>query len=273
MPLTSKLFRDNQELQNCLVSDAHHVLPGAQGEHVGKIQQALITLGAGVINPDEISDMNYGTTTARTVLTFKGPPRNILGPGQTTPDNILGKRTIAALDQELVAFENRPPPPAVSLWVSLTPDGSPHNHSTCPVDGAGVKVNHMATPINPTSLGKKVNIGGEGETQYLGFEDFVTDTGVIGPPRPLTDSIADNVVSDIALRSAPVTTRGESQIRRIAMSQARLTIATNSFRLPDMEKVVQRLGGVIIERISLPDKSVPDGLGYQILVVVLPMKP
>jgi hypothetical protein len=258
-----------------LVSDPHHVVPGAQGEHVSKIQQALITLGAGVINPQEISDMFYGETTAQTVLAFKGPPRNILNPdlGQVVPDNIVGKRTIAALDQELVAFENRPPPIADSLFVSLTPAGSPHDHSLCPLDASGVRVDHMATPINP-GLGRKVNIGGEGETQYLGFEDFVTDPGVIGgPPRPLTDIIADDTVSDIAVRSAPITSRGESQIRRIATSGGRLTIATNSFTLPTMEQVVQRLGGVVIERISLPDKTVPDGLGFQILVVVLPPKP
>ncbi|WP_262418918.1 MULTISPECIES: hypothetical protein [Streptomyces] len=39
-----------------------------------------------------------------------------------------------------------------------------------------------------------------------------------------------------------------------------------------MEQIVQRLGGVVIERISLPDTFVPDGLGYQVLVVVLPVK-
>jgi hypothetical protein len=37
----SKLFRD-QELQACLLSDAHHVASGVQGDHVGKIQQAMI---------------------------------------------------------------------------------------------------------------------------------------------------------------------------------------------------------------------------------------
>ncbi|GAA3097114.1 hypothetical protein GCM10017687_04750 [Streptomyces echinatus] len=140
------------------------------------------------------------------------------------------------------------------------------------MDTSGRLVDHMATPINP-GLGRKVNIGGEGETRYQGFEDFVTDTGVVGgPPRPLTDTIASSTATDIALRSAPITPRGESEIRRIAASGARLTIATNSFTLPKMEQIVQRLGGVVIERISLPDTSVPDGLGYQVLVVVLPVK-
>lgn len=271
MPLTSKLFRDDEELQACLVSDPHHVVPGDQGDHVSKIQQALITLGAGVVEPDEIADEFYGESTARTVLAFKGPPRNILNValGQVTPDNIVGKKTIAALDRELVAFENRPPPAAGSLFVSLTPDGSPHDHSTCPFDG-GVQVDHMATPINP-GLGRKINIGGVGETAYLGFEDFVTDPGVVGgPPRPQTDLITSGTVTDIALRSAPITPRGEGEIRRIATPGARLTIATNSFTLPSMQRVVERLGGVVIEQVSLPDPRTADGLGFQILVVILP---
>ncbi|WP_406099829.1 peptidoglycan-binding protein [Streptomyces sp. NBC_01013] len=254
------------------MSDADHVLPGAQGDHVTRIQAALVTLGAGVIAADEVDGRLYGPTTVRAVLAFKGPPRNILGPGQTTPDNIVGKKTIAALDIEIVAFENRPPPAVVSLFVSLTHEGSPHDHTTCPVDGSGHPVDHIATPVNP-GLGRKVNIGGEGETRYQGFEDFVTDPGVVGgPPRPLTDTVVSDTATDIALRSAPISTRGEREIRRIAASGARLTIATNSFTLPKMEQIVQRLSGVVIERISLPDTSVPDGLGYQILVVVLPIK-
>lgn len=271
MPLTSKLFRDDEKLQKCLVSDPHHVVPGARGAHVAKIQQALVALGAGVIAPDEIEQELYGPTTARTVLTFKGPPRNILNValGQTRPDNIVGKKTIAALDRELVEMENRPAP-AFSLFVSLTREGSPHDHSACPLDGGGVRVDHLATAINP-GLGRKINIGGEGELQYLGFEDFVTDANAVGgPPRPVTDVIPDASVTDIALRASPITVRGEREIGRIAGSQCRLTIATNSHTVPHMEGVIQRLGGVVIERISIPDPSAADGLGYQIFVAVLP---
>ena len=271
MPLTSKLLRDDEELQLCLVSDPHHVVPGARGEHVGLIQKALIALGAGVIAPDEIADQRYGPTTAQTVLAFKGPPRNILNTalGQVTPDNIVGKKTIAALDRELVLLQDRPAP-VLSLFVALTRDGSPHDHSTCPVDAAGVLVDHLATAINP-GLGRKINIGGDGELQYLGFEDVVTDPNVIGgPPRPMTDTIPAATVTDVALRSSPITPRGEVEIARIAASQARLTIATNSFTVPHMEGVIQRLGGVVIERLSIPDPEAADGLGLQVFVVVLP---
>src|SRR5262249_20192552 len=157
-----------------------------------KIQRALVILGAGVINVDEIVGQTYGTTTARTVRAYKGPPRNIINHAyQSSPDDIVGIRTITALDQEMFDFENQPPPPPTTSSVSLTHEGDPHDHSQCPFGGSEPgpdgRVEHLATPINPNRFGRMINIGGEGETNYLGFEDFVTDPGVKdGPPRPIT---------------------------------------------------------------------------------------
>jgi hypothetical protein len=90
---------------------------------VGKIQQALVTLGAGVISVEEISKTSHGTTAARTVLALK-TARNILGAQQRTPDNILGKLTIRAPDAEMLDVESRPDPnpPLSSRLVSLTPE-------------------------------------------------------------------------------------------------------------------------------------------------------
>jgi len=272
MPLRSKLFQGDAKLAACLVSDPAHIVLGARGEHVGKIQQALVTLGAGAISAAEITSSTYGLTTAQTVLSFKGPPRNIINRTyQNAPDNIVGKRTIEALDREFFDFENQPPAGPASIFVSLTPDGSPHDHTRCPFETKDRvrRVDHLATPINPQNFGRKINIGGEGETAYLGFEDFVTDFGVVGgPPRPMTDAIPDSRVSDICLRSSPITTRGEAQLRRVAMPGCRLTVATNSTFLPTMLPIVQRLG-IIFERISLPDKVQFDGLGFQIMVAVM----
>src|SRR4051794_24028168 len=101
MPLVSQLFRNNDRLQRCLVSPPDHVVPGSQGEHVALIQKALTMLGAAVISPSEIAASFYGTTTARAVLAFKGPPRNIINTAyQRAPDNIVGQMTIAQLDKE-----------------------------------------------------------------------------------------------------------------------------------------------------------------------------
>jgi hypothetical protein len=144
--------------------------------------------------------MLYGTETARMVLAYKGPPRNIINKAyEDKPDPIVGKMTIRSLDQEMFDFENHPPDPgSTSRLVSLTEAGSPHNHSLCPKEtGRNNLVNHLGTPINPQGFGRKINIGGEGETKYLGFEDFVTDSNAGGPPRPLTDKIPDSTASDI----------------------------------------------------------------------------
>ena len=109
MPLTSSHFKGDAKLQRCLVSPQDHVIPGSRGPHVGKIQQALIMLGVAVIDPKEIADTFYGQTTIRSVLAFKGPPRNIINKTyQDTPDNIVGQMTIEALDKELRKFDEPP---------------------------------------------------------------------------------------------------------------------------------------------------------------------
>lgn len=104
MTLQSSLFtqpkRDSQ-LDACLVSDPAHILPGATGPHVGKIQKALIQLDGATI----AQDSNYGPATAAAVSAFK-KKRQILN-FQGKIDNIVGKKTIAALDTEMLAKEKR----------------------------------------------------------------------------------------------------------------------------------------------------------------------
>jgi hypothetical protein len=111
VPLTSKLFRGDQKLEACLISDPAHVTPGAAGEHVGKIQFALTVMGLGVINAEEISAQRYGPSTAQAVLGYKRARKIINTAYQTTADNIVGKMTIAQLDKEMADFERRNPPP------------------------------------------------------------------------------------------------------------------------------------------------------------------
>ena len=41
MALQSKLFRGDAKLEAALISDSAHIVQGAAGAHVGKIQQAL----------------------------------------------------------------------------------------------------------------------------------------------------------------------------------------------------------------------------------------
>jgi hypothetical protein len=120
-----------------------------------------------------------------------------MNPPQKTADDIVGKRTIKSLDDEMDILENEPP--SGSGFVSETVLGAPHDHSKCPLSGfsrpgSNGRVHHMATPINPIGSGRKINIGGEDETKYLAFQDFSTrDTVTGGPPvgsppgRPFTE--------------------------------------------------------------------------------------
>ncbi|MBI3411989.1 MAG: hypothetical protein HY040_26970 [Planctomycetes bacterium] len=98
MALQSQLFRGDFKLEAAAVSDPAHIVPGSQGPHVAKIQRALNLLEAGVAE-----NGIYGRETAAAVSAFK-QSRNILN-FQGKIDNIVGKKTMAALDSEMLAIE------------------------------------------------------------------------------------------------------------------------------------------------------------------------
>lgn len=117
MPLQSQLFRGDPKLEAAAVSDPAHIVPGARGEHVRKIQLALIQLDGATIAPDGV----YGPATAAAVLAFK-QKRNIVNRSyQTTADNIVGKMTMAALDKEVLAKEQAAPDPRVCVLFMASP--------------------------------------------------------------------------------------------------------------------------------------------------------
>ncbi len=110
MPLVSLLLRDEPRLQACLVADTAHVVPGATGRHVGLIQKLLLVLEKARISESELRAALYGPTTAAAVLAYKRK-RNIVNRAyQTTADNIVGKMTIAKMDEELVLLDQRAVP-------------------------------------------------------------------------------------------------------------------------------------------------------------------
>ncbi|NOT57256.1 MAG: peptidoglycan-binding protein [Deltaproteobacteria bacterium] len=98
MGLQSELFKGDPKLEAAAVSDPAHIVPGAAGPHVLKIQLALIQLDGATLTPDEV----YGPATAAAVLSYKRKRGIINRAYQSTPDNIVGKMTIAALDEELL---------------------------------------------------------------------------------------------------------------------------------------------------------------------------
>ena len=105
MALQSKSFRNDSKLQACAVSDPAHIVEGAVGDHVVKIQQALLLLDGAKIDAGEVAAKRYGKSTAAAVLTYKTQRKIINYSYQTKADNIVGKMTIATLDRELLQLE------------------------------------------------------------------------------------------------------------------------------------------------------------------------
>jgi hypothetical protein len=105
--LQSKQFKGDPALEACLIHDSAHVLQGAVGNHVQKIQTALMELDRLSIDAGELAGKRYGPSTAAAVLAFKKQRRIINFGYQTQEDNIVGKMTMAALDKEMLAKESR----------------------------------------------------------------------------------------------------------------------------------------------------------------------
>ncbi len=106
MGLQSKLFAGDLKLEAAATSDPAHIVQGAAGEHVEKIQQALIELDGANIDPGEKKISRYGPSTAKAVLDYKRK-RNIVNRNyQTTADDIVGRMTMASLDKEMLHHQH-----------------------------------------------------------------------------------------------------------------------------------------------------------------------
>lgn len=109
MSLQSKLFSGDPKLEAAASSNPAHIVPGTVGEHVAKIQQALIAIDGADIASAELQGKRYGSTTAKAVLSYK-EKRNIVNRSyQTRADNIVGIMTMAALDKEMLQKEQSSP--------------------------------------------------------------------------------------------------------------------------------------------------------------------
>ena len=101
MPLTSNLFKDDEKLNACLIDNAAHLTEGAAGDHVGKVQIALIDIDGLEISESELKTKRYGPSTAAAVLKYKQKRKIINRSYQSHEDNIVGKMTIDSLDKEM----------------------------------------------------------------------------------------------------------------------------------------------------------------------------
>jgi hypothetical protein len=108
MPLKSATFSGDERLEACLVEDRAHLTVGVQGEFVAKVQAALIFIDELTIDDQELDTQTYGKSTAAAVLAFKKKRKIVNRAYQQTEDNIVGKMTIKALDEELKILEDAP---------------------------------------------------------------------------------------------------------------------------------------------------------------------
>jgi hypothetical protein len=105
MPLKSRTFAGDPALEACLVQDRAHLTRGTRGDHVAKVQAVVMFLDESTIDDAEIQSKTYGPSTAAAVLAYKRK-RKIINPSyQTQADEIVGKMTIKALDDELLASQ------------------------------------------------------------------------------------------------------------------------------------------------------------------------
>jgi peptidoglycan hydrolase-like protein with peptidoglycan-binding domain len=81
------------------------VTPGSSGDHVTRIQQALIRIDNAAIAAGELAAASYGSSTAAAVLNYKSVRGIINRAYQATADNVVGKMTIRSLDDEMQALE------------------------------------------------------------------------------------------------------------------------------------------------------------------------
>jgi hypothetical protein len=108
MPLKSRIFLDNDRLEQCRTQDFAHVKLGDVGDHVELIQNALILIDNLSIDDSERAAKMYGPSTASAVLKYK-TKRNIINTSyQNRPDDIVGKMTITALDNDMLTRQETP---------------------------------------------------------------------------------------------------------------------------------------------------------------------
>lgn len=104
MALKSTLFKGDLKLEAAAMSDPAHIVEGARGIHVEKLQSGLNMLDAAGLNVDGI----FGPATAAAVQAYKRARSIINRAYQASADSIVGKMTMARLDEEVLNFEIQP---------------------------------------------------------------------------------------------------------------------------------------------------------------------
>jgi len=175
--LTSTEFAGDPKLEACAVSDPAHVTPGSVGNHVGKIQNALIKVDGAAISETERAERRYGASTTQAVVNFK-QRRNILNYAGKI-DNIVGKKTIRALDEGLRGASPRPAPKPPG------PPPKPIPWNTLPIPGWG---GAPGPPMLPAILTRAT---GDVEVRVPGASTVKGAPGMALPKNTVVNTLAD----------------------------------------------------------------------------------
>ncbi|WP_342359483.1 hypothetical protein [Terrarubrum flagellatum] len=108
MSLRSNLFTGDKALEAASANHKAHIMRGAIGTHVRRIQVALSVLDNAVIAENEMASFMFGPTTAAAVLAYKRARDIVNHSYQSQADDIVGIMTVAVMDKEL--FENEVAP-------------------------------------------------------------------------------------------------------------------------------------------------------------------
>ncbi len=168
MALKSRLFSGNKALEAAATSNPAHIVQGARGEHVSKIQGALQALDNAKIAPADLSGRIYGKSTADAVLAYKRKRDIVNRSYQQTADNIAGIMTVTRMDQELAALESRtrytPVPTACGRGRQVTaPDAGQYDQYVMPMsDAQMIAVLQGGTSPESRALVAKLEGGGNG---------------------------------------------------------------------------------------------------------------
>lgn len=251
-------------LEQCAIRDAAHLTRGVRGEAVARVQKALIALEQAKIDAQELRDKLYGPSTARAVLAYKTARQIINRQYQQSADDIVGKMTIAQLDDDMQKLEAAKP--KKSQYVCVDYEGcKSHDHANCRRGGFGASglyaeiemapdgtMSHVGTPRNPIGSGEMVTIGGAWEAEYLGFKNYVPDPlqdpsmyHDIVHGRKFTHTLRPQSVSDISFRSAPLDRFMRWEILRICKLGARLTYVGTPTAVPLLMQYFSAIGKVL----------------------------
>lgn len=211
MNLQSKLLGRDPKLEAAAISDQAHIIPGASGDHVRKIQRALSLLDGVVISPEEVQRSSYGPSTAQAVLTYKQKRDVVNRSYQTHADNIVGRMTMASLDREMLKLEILPnrsvqikplslarvrPPRSLSLLALL--DGSQRSRFSVAGDvvttTAGVTTTGGALAVTGPSISPGPNTVLELRRKSVG--SFTVLDGLFGDVTVADPSIAQIAPAD-----------------------------------------------------------------------------